>query len=174
MYRYVRVHESFAPTGVELLEVAEPGAARGAASSLHLQRRQLAEDRPYVSPSKGPETTSRIPYYHLIKHLYQAPSRGVLRPTSLPTTTSKTLPHTSQSTTRDNGSRSPCIAAESMPALERTDGGVVMLTCSAKADKMLQSASGGFKLFGGREDKYMEAADLYKSAANAFKMQKQC
>lgn len=39
---------------------------------------------------------------------------------------------------------------------------------------MLQSASGGFKFFGGREDKYLEAADLYKSAANAFKMQKQC
>lgn len=61
-----------------------------------------------------------------------------------------------------------------MPVLEWTDGDDMMLTCSVKADKMLQSASGGFKLFGGREDKYLEATDLYKSAANAFKMQKQC
>ncbi|CAN8103286.1 unnamed protein product [Discula destructiva] len=40
-----------------------------------------------------------------------------------------------------------------------------------KADKTVQSASGGFKFFGGREDKYQEAADLYISAANAFRMQ---
>ncbi|KAI1497405.1 alpha-soluble NSF attachment protein [Biscogniauxia marginata] len=41
-----------------------------------------------------------------------------------------------------------------------------------KADKALSSASGGFSLFGGREDKYMNAADLYIEAANAFRMQK--
>ncbi|KAL0940951.1 alpha-soluble NSF attachment protein [Colletotrichum truncatum] len=41
-----------------------------------------------------------------------------------------------------------------------------------KADKTLQSASGGFSFFGGREDKYLNAADLYIQAANAFKMQK--
>lgn len=35
----------------------------------------------------------------------------------------------------------------------------------------MQSASGGFKFFGGREDKYQEAADLYIAAANAFRMQ---
>lgn len=37
---------------------------------------------------------------------------------------------------------------------------------------MVQSASGGFKLFGGREDKYQEASDLYIQAANAFRMQR--
>lgn len=42
-----------------------------------------------------------------------------------------------------------------------------------KAEKTLQSASGGFSFFGGREDKYQNAADLYIQAANAFKMQKQ-
>ncbi|KUI67249.1 hypothetical protein VM1G_03523 [Cytospora mali] len=41
-----------------------------------------------------------------------------------------------------------------------------------KADKMLASASGGFSLFGGREEKYQNAADLYLQAANAFRMQK--
>lgn len=46
-----------------------------------------------------------------------------------------------------------------------------MLTTVSQADKTLQSASGGFKFFGGREDKYQEASDLYISAANAFRMQ---
>lgn len=41
-----------------------------------------------------------------------------------------------------------------------------------KADKALQGASGGFSFFGGREDKYQNAADLYIQAANAFRMQK--
>ncbi|KAI0484292.1 TPR-like protein [Xylariaceae sp. FL0804] len=41
-----------------------------------------------------------------------------------------------------------------------------------KADKALAGASGGFSFFGGREDKYMTAADLYVEAANAFRMQK--
>ncbi|KAL7623990.1 vesicular-fusion protein S17 [Parahypoxylon ruwenzoriense] len=41
-----------------------------------------------------------------------------------------------------------------------------------KADKALSSASSGFSLFGGREEKYMNAADLYIEAANAFRMQK--
>lgn len=41
-----------------------------------------------------------------------------------------------------------------------------------KADKALQSASGGFSLFGGRTEKYENAADLYIQAANAFKVQK--
>ncbi|KAI3400038.1 hypothetical protein diail_4872 [Diaporthe ilicicola] len=41
-----------------------------------------------------------------------------------------------------------------------------------KADKMLASASGGFGFFGGREDKYQNAADLYSQAANAYRMQK--
>ncbi|KAI0025676.1 TPR-like protein [Xylariomycetidae sp. FL0641] len=41
-----------------------------------------------------------------------------------------------------------------------------------KADKALSGATGGFSFFGGREDKYMNAADLYVEAANAFRMQK--
>ncbi|KAL9115213.1 MAG: hypothetical protein Q9227_001007 [Pyrenula ochraceoflavens] len=43
----------------------------------------------------------------------------------------------------------------------------------SKADKMAQSAGGGFSLFGGRTDKYEQAAELYMQAANAFRMQKQ-
>ncbi|EGU76160.1 soluble NSF attachment protein [Fusarium oxysporum f. sp. albedinis] len=41
------------------------------------------------------------------------------------------------------------------------------------AQKQLQSAGGGFSFFGGREEKYQEAADLFTQAANAFKMQQQ-
>lgn len=48
-----------------------------------------------------------------------------------------------------------------------------MLTRSCiKADKALQGASGGFSFFGGREEKYQNAFDLYVQAANAFKMAK--
>jgi len=42
-----------------------------------------------------------------------------------------------------------------------------------KADKAVSSASGGFSLFGGRQEKWENAADLYNQAANAFRMQKQ-
>lgn len=42
-----------------------------------------------------------------------------------------------------------------------------------KADKAVQGAGGGFSLFGGRQEKYENAADLYTQAANAFRMQKQ-
>ncbi|KPM34445.1 putative vesicular-fusion protein sec17 [Neonectria ditissima] len=42
-----------------------------------------------------------------------------------------------------------------------------------KAQKSLQGASSGFSFFGGREEKYQDAADLFVQAANAFKMQKQ-
>ncbi|KAL1972620.1 hypothetical protein VTN31DRAFT_7034 [Thermomyces dupontii] len=41
-----------------------------------------------------------------------------------------------------------------------------------KADKALQSAQGGFSFFGGRTEKYENAADLYIQAANAFRVQK--
>ncbi|KAL4938939.1 hypothetical protein BDV06DRAFT_199904 [Aspergillus oleicola] len=41
-----------------------------------------------------------------------------------------------------------------------------------KAEKALQSASGGFSFFGGRTEKYENAADLYTQAANAFRIQK--
>lgn len=36
---------------------------------------------------------------------------------------------------------------------------------------MLASAGTGFGFFGGREQKYRDAADLYVQAANAFRMQ---
>ncbi|EEY15480.1 vesicular-fusion protein S17 [Verticillium nonalfalfae] len=42
-----------------------------------------------------------------------------------------------------------------------------------KADKQLSSAGGGFSFFGGREEKYQDAAELYLQAANAFKMARQ-
>ncbi|KKK23952.1 hypothetical protein P175DRAFT_0503061 [Aspergillus ochraceoroseus IBT 24754] len=42
-----------------------------------------------------------------------------------------------------------------------------------RADKALQGASGGFSFFGGRTEKYENAADLYTQAANAFRIQKQ-
>lgn len=42
-----------------------------------------------------------------------------------------------------------------------------------KADKQLSSASGGFSFFGGRDEKYQDAADLYIQAANAFRMNQQ-
>ncbi|KIX97470.1 uncharacterized protein Z520_06922 [Fonsecaea multimorphosa CBS 102226] len=42
-----------------------------------------------------------------------------------------------------------------------------------KADKAAQGASGGFSLFGGRAEKWENAADLYTQAANAFRVQKQ-
>lgn len=40
-----------------------------------------------------------------------------------------------------------------------------------KADKTIQSASGGFGFFSNKEQKYQDAADLYVQAANAFRMQ---
>lgn len=50
----------------------------------------------------------------------------------------------------------------------------IYLTHSApiQADKALSGASGGFNLFGGRTEKYENAADLYSQAANAFRVQK--
>lgn len=42
-----------------------------------------------------------------------------------------------------------------------------------QAQKSLQSAGAGFSFFGGRDDKYQNAAELFIQAANAFKMQKQ-
>ncbi|KAL2794655.1 soluble NSF attachment protein [Aspergillus keveii] len=41
-----------------------------------------------------------------------------------------------------------------------------------KAEKALQGASSGFSLFGGRTEKYENAADLFTQAANAFRVQK--
>lgn len=42
-----------------------------------------------------------------------------------------------------------------------------------KADRAAAGAGGGFSLFGGRQEKWEGAADLYTQAANAFRMQKQ-
>ena len=47
------------------------------------------------------------------------------------------------------------------------------LTTTIKADKAAQGAGGGFSFFGGRSEKYENAADLYTQAANAFRVQKQ-
>lgn len=45
-------------------------------------------------------------------------------------------------------------------------------SASLQADKALSSAGGGFSFFGGRTEKYENAADLYSQAANAFRVQK--
>ena len=42
-----------------------------------------------------------------------------------------------------------------------------------KADKAAQGAGSGFSFFGGRAEKFENAADLYTQAANAFRLQKQ-
>ncbi|RPA83603.1 TPR-like protein [Ascobolus immersus RN42] len=42
-----------------------------------------------------------------------------------------------------------------------------------KAQKQLESASGVFSFFGGKEDKYEQAVDLYIQAAASFRVQKQ-
>ncbi|KAF2262373.1 alpha-soluble NSF attachment protein [Lojkania enalia] len=42
-----------------------------------------------------------------------------------------------------------------------------------KAEKTLQSAGSGFSFFGGRTEKFEQAADQFIQAANAFRMQKQ-
>lgn len=63
------------------------------------------------------------------------------------------------------------------PPLPKPVGDSLNLTGASlpksQADKTLQGAGSGFSFFGGREDKYQNAADLYVQAANAFKMQKQ-
>ncbi|KAK7518549.1 protein required for fusion of vesicles in vesicular transport, alpha-SNAP [Phyllosticta citriasiana] len=42
-----------------------------------------------------------------------------------------------------------------------------------KADKAAASAGSGFSFFGGRSEKYENAVELYRDAANAFRIQKQ-
>ena len=41
-----------------------------------------------------------------------------------------------------------------------------------QAEKTLAGASSGFSFFGGRTEKYENAADFYTQAANAFRVQK--
>lgn len=50
---------------------------------------------------------------------------------------------------------------------------LITICRDAQAEKALSGAKGGFSWFGGREDKYMTAADAFIEAANAFKMQNQ-
>lgn len=45
-------------------------------------------------------------------------------------------------------------------------------TNSSQADKAASSANSGFSFFGGKAEKWENAADLYTQAANAFRMQK--
>lgn len=48
----------------------------------------------------------------------------------------------------------------------------MVLTVSLKADKLLNSSGGFFsKLTGGNEEKFEEAANLIKKAANDYKVQ---
>ncbi|KAJ5594907.1 Tetratricopeptide-like helical [Penicillium hispanicum] len=49
---------------------------------------------------------------------------------------------------------------------------LVSVCLGIQADKALSGASGGFSWFGGRSEKYENAADLYTQAANAFRVQK--
>ena len=42
-----------------------------------------------------------------------------------------------------------------------------------QADKAAKGATGGFSFFGGKQEKWENAADLYTQSANAFRMQKQ-
>ena len=46
-----------------------------------------------------------------------------------------------------------------------------MSNLKLQAQKALSGAGGGFSFFGGREEKYQNAADMFIEAANAFKMQ---
>ena len=63
------------------------------------------------------------------------------------------------------GQPTPHPAIHSIDMLELT-------FCIFQADKALGSASGGFSFFGGRSERYENAADLYTQAANAFRIQK--
>jgi hypothetical protein len=47
------------------------------------------------------------------------------------------------------------------------------LSNKAQAEKAAAGAGGGFSFFGGRQEKWENAADLYTQAANAFRLQKQ-
>jgi len=74
---------------------------------------------------------------------------------------------------RQYGARSASLATEGTPQISSASSIIVpALTQRNKADKALSGASGGFSFFGGREDKFQNAADLYIQAANAFRMQK--
>lgn len=47
----------------------------------------------------------------------------------------------------------------------------MLILSLVKAEKTIQSASGGFGFFSNKEQKYQDAADFYVQAANAFRMQ---
>ncbi|OAQ96493.1 hypothetical protein LLEC1_01388 [Akanthomyces lecanii] len=65
------------------------------------------------------------------------------------------------------------MAQDPRALLQKTARSDRCAVARVQAEKTLQGASSGFSFFGGREDKYQNAADLFVQAANAFKMQKQ-
>lgn len=76
---------------------------------------------------------------------------------------------------RDHGARSSRPAPEGQsarPASPLAPPISDLLPVALQADKAAQSAGSGFSLFGGRAEKYENAAELYNQAANAFRMQK--
>lgn len=49
----------------------------------------------------------------------------------------------------------------------------ISTTNNLQADKAAAGAGGGFSFFGGRQEKWEGACELYTQAANAFRMQNQ-
>lgn len=77
----------------------------------------------------------------------------------------------------DHGPRPPRAASEgnedTVPLPRDAHATAQLTTQRQQAEKTLQSAGSGFSFFGGREEKYQNAADAFIEAANAFKMQGQ-
>ena len=71
---------------------------------------------------------------------------------------------------RDHGTGSPCPSPKGMPIYPSIYPDKLT---SAKADRAAAGAVGGFSFFGGRQEKWENASDLYTQAANAFRLQKQ-
>lgn len=65
----------------------------------------------------------------------------------------------------------PCCKRSSNPASPQTKP-LTNNPSPPQAEKAAQTAGGGFSFFGGRTEKWENAADLYTQAANAFRMQK--
>jgi hypothetical protein len=59
------------------------------------------------------------------------------------------------------------------PAIPLPDKLKMLIIICIQADRAASGAGSGFSLFGGRQEKWENAADLYTQAANAFRMQKQ-
>ncbi|KAI9804625.1 MAG: vesicular-fusion protein S17 [Piccolia ochrophora] len=65
------------------------------------------------------------------------------------------------------------MAQDPRALLQKVSLSTNLFTPTYNDDKAVQGAGGGFSLFGGRQEKWENAADLYTQAANAFRMQKQ-